>query len=723
MSGPARHRVPPILPVAMALALLCALAAPAGATGRGQVKKLSGKLVVVHEDPANGGYRYFLDRHGRMSEELRFPSPPGLRPNTPVEVSGVEQDGTLAVKGVRKLGTAEAPPTTTGTKQLLVILMSWGPSLATSRATATSFVFGTTDPARRSVTQYYTDVSYGQLTWTGQVTPVLSVADPGSCALNTIANAGDAAAANAGYTLANFDNRMYVFPDDACGSGGWGEVAASRTWIVDGLANIDSGYQRMVPDHELGHNLGAYHGHGLECGADTITRACITGAQGRSCDDGGAAPCISEYGNSFDVMGNNWTSDNNDAVNWFALWHGRRLGWVSGRVITDPQPAAAADHTFTVGPIEQQSGNVGLVLTTAAGHTYTVEYRQPIGQDAFLTRYPDATSGVLIARDDPVAGSDPGPIALDTSPDSNLAPYCTAGTYTAYCDWFDASLNVGATYTDVDGAFTLTVNAATTAGAGVTVHWAAAPSATSVGEMDPSVAYDGWTGAADPGASGGTDRVGTVKTEKAVWKSPSTTSVTWATFVGPNRGVAKVVIDGTVKGYVDLYAASAGPTTVTYGGLPGKAHNVVINVAGTKDAASSGYGVPVDAFVAGSATVQDTDPKIAYVTWKGSTSSSATGGTYRSSTASSARATFTFTGTAADWITTKGPSYGKAEVLIDGASRGTFDLYAAQNAWQTPIAFTGLSAGAHTLVVRPLGAKNASSSGTKVVVDGFTSYA
>lgn len=724
MSGPAQHRFRPVALAVTASLVLAALLVPLGASAAPKPKTLRGNLTLVHQDSAPGGYRYYLEQHGRMSEELLFPQPPGLRPNTPVQVSGVERGNALQVSSTQKLGQAPAAPTTTGAKKLLVILVDWGAGLSTDQSTANDFAFSTTDARRRSITQWYTDVSYGQIAWSGQVTSILTIADPGSCVLNTIANRADTAAANAGFTLANFDNKMYVFPDPGdCASAGWGQIANKRSWIVDGLWNIDDGYARMIPDHELGHNLGEYHGHGLECGADTITNACVTGAQGNFCEDGVGAPCVSEYGNAYDVMGNNWTSNDYDAVNWFGLWHQRRFGWVNGRVTTDPQPGAAADHTFDIGPIEASTGNAGLVLTTAAGATFVVEYRQPLSQDAYLTNFPDATSGVHISRNSPVVGADAGPVSLDTSPDSSLSPFCN--DLTEYCDWFDAALNVGATYTDPSGAFSLTLNSSNASGANVTVHWAGGGSGggTSVGEMDPAVAYNGWAGAADAGASGGTYRVSTVKPEKVVWKSPTATSVTWSTLKGPDRGIAKVVIDGVNKGNVDLHAASPAAANVVFGGLASQVHNVVISVTGLKNAASSGFGVPVDALAAGATTNQDDNVKLTYQVWKGASNTAAQGGAYRFATASTARATFAFTGTGVDWITAKGKAYGKAEVIIDGVNEGTFDLYATANAWKTAIPFTGLSAGSHTMVVHVLGTKNASATSTKVVVDGFTVHA
>jgi hypothetical protein len=129
--------------------------------------------------------------------------------------------------------------------------------------------------------------------------------------------------------------------------------------------------------------------------------------------------------------------------------------------------------------------------------------------------------------------------------------------------------------------------------------------------------------------------------------------------------------------------------------------------------------VSIDAFKSGSTTASETDPDIAYDNWTGATSGQALDGSYRSSTSSSATVTVTFTGTSIDWITSKGPSFGKAAVRIDGVAMGTVDLYRSNQLWQSAITYAGLSDAPHTLVIAVLGQKSSASNGTKVPVDGF----
>ena len=238
-------------------------------------------------------------------------------------------------------------------------------------------------------------------------------------------------------------------------------------------------------------------------------------------------------------------------------------------------------------------------------------------------------------------------------------------------------------------------------------------------DNDPAVAYNGWLGVTDNAANGGFYRMSNVTNAKATWKSPAATSISWVTRTGPDQGKASVTIDGVNKGTVDLYSASPSPLSRSYSGLANKVHTVVINVLHTKNTSSSGFNVRLDAFVVGSVTTQESDPKIQYDTWKSTAQALATDATYRSATANTATVSVTFTGTSIDWKTTKGKAYGKASVKIDGVAKGTVDMYQAAAAWQSLVTFNGLSAGPHTMVIQVLGQKNASATGTEVVVDGF----
>jgi hypothetical protein len=99
--------------------------------------------------------------------------------------------------------------------------------------------------------------------------------------------------------------------------------------------------------------------------------------------------------------------------------------------------------------------------------------------------------------------------------------------------------------------------------------------------------------------------------------------------------------------------------------------------------------------------------------WNGST---------RFATAAGTVATYNFSGTSVAWVSTRAGNRGRAQVLLDGVSMGTVDLFnPTLQARRLVFVRNGLTPGQHTLQVRVLNQRNASSTGTRVDVDGFAS--
>jgi hypothetical protein len=84
---------------------------------------------------------------------------------------------------------------------------------------------------------------------------------------------------------------------------------------------------------------------------------------------------------------------------------------------------------------------------------------------------------------------------------------------------------------------------------------------------------------------------------------------------------------------------------------------------------------------------------------------------------------WTFTGTAVDWIAANGPSYGQARVLIDGVDHGVVDSYASAQKWKVTHPYSGLTSGQHTLTIQVLGTKASAAKGTTVIVDAVVTHA
>lgn len=126
---------------------------------------------------------------------------------------------------------------------------------------------------------------------------------------------------------------------------------------------------------------------------------------------------------------------------------------------------------------------------------------------------------------------------------------------------------------------------------------------------------------------------------------------------------------------------------------------------------------------AGPAAFQDPETALAYDGWRGVFDKDAVGGAYRASRTAGAKATFrTPTSRSVTWLTRQGPDQGRARVLVDGHSKGVFDLY-AHTAGPHAFTFDGLAKKVHTITVRVLGRKDSASRSTAVAVDGFGFHA
>ena len=156
------------------------------------------------------------------------------------------------------------------------------------------------------------------------------------------------------------------------------------------------------------------------------------------------------------------------------------------------------------------------------------------------------------------------------------------------------------------------------------------------------------------------------------------------------------------------------------GDLPAGPHVLEVEATGTRDPASGGAWVWVDAFEAVKRTQQG-DPSVALSgAWETNLLDAHSGHSAARSMQPGAKAVLHFTGTAVSWIGYRDPWSGIARVSIDGAARADIDTYAAVPAAQAVVyTLTGLPAGDHTLTLEVTGARHPLSLGEWVWVDAF----
>ena len=119
-----------------------------------------------------------------------------------------------------------------------------------------------------------------------------------------------------------------------------------------------------------------------------------------------------------------------------------------------------------------------------------------------------------------------------------------------------------------------------------------------------NVAFRGaWSVATVAGAYGGTVHASSAAGPSATLSGLTWTragSVAWVSTLGPDRGIAVVSIDGGPPVSVDLFAASQQAAQVVFAlnGLSPGTHTLVVTPQGSRNPASTGNRVDVDAFVA-----------------------------------------------------------------------------------------------------------------------------
>jgi N-acetylmuramoyl-L-alanine amidase len=250
-------------------------------------------------------------------------------------------------------------------------------------------------------------------------------------------------------------------------------------------------------------------------------------------------------------------------------------------------------------------------------------------------------------------------------------------------------------------------------------------------QSDSRLTYLGsWSYAAQAPASGGSFHWADSR-GAAVMVSFTGTSFALLAKTNSSYGRALVSLDGDPAESVDLYSPTAVYQQRVYSrsGLGDGGHTLTIVCSGTKNDASSGYLVNVDALeILGTLTqawspvrYQQNDTDFNYVgSWSTTWTWSASGGSFTYSDSPGSAVNVTFDGTYLAWYAKTGPGYGKAQLSLDGGAPFLVDLYSSYDKYKQRVYNTGLlDDGSHTLSIYWKGQKSAAARGYRVDVDTF----
>ncbi len=430
-------------------------------------EEVEGELVVQHEDhvdPNQSRFNYYLVTHSGERFSLHFAAnPPGLVSGTSVRAHGAalnrsgthaasETDSAMVVEsgdtGILTLekgsgggsggSSSVSMPSTLGEQRTLVILVNFqdAPVEPYTATFAQSMIFGTTS-------DFFLQNSYQQTWLSGNVLGWLTIAASSTvCDTATIATQAKSAATAAGVDLTAYSHYVYAFPQNACGFWGLSSVGGSpsESWLNGEL-------KLGVTAHELGHGLGLFHSHALDCNVTTLGSSCAT----------------YEYGNMMDMMGASSFAHYN-------AFQKERLGWLNTG--SSPQiTTILASGAYTLEPIgSDSSGPKALKIlkstdpSTGKRTWYYVESRQAAGFDAGFAGNSNVINGVLIHL-----GTE------SNANSSDLLDMTPASGSTLYWDWNDPALEVGQSFEDIDAGMIITTDSVSASQTTVTVNLTGMP--------------------------------------------------------------------------------------------------------------------------------------------------------------------------------------------------------------------------------------------------------
>ncbi|HUG48444.1 MAG TPA: fibronectin type III domain-containing protein [Candidatus Limnocylindria bacterium] len=237
-----------------------------------------------------------------------------------------------------------------------------------------SFVRGLYFTNTKSVAAYFSEVSNGRLSLTGDVFGYYTIeAKTSTCNHSDWATKARQMATASGVKLDEYDYIVHAFGRvSGCWWGGLAQVYGRYNWINGSMTPY-------VTMHELGHNMGAHH-------ASTMT-----------CTSGGSrvrlsSNCsVSEYGDPFDVMGQNASGGN--LQRHLQAWHRRQVGFLH----SSDQLTVTVNGHYTLATAQIAGGSPrSLRIRRNSSEFFYLEYRQPYGLFDTYSSTAAVVNGVLV---------------------------------------------------------------------------------------------------------------------------------------------------------------------------------------------------------------------------------------------------------------------------------------------------------------------------------------
>lgn len=245
-------------------------------------------------------------------------------------------------------------------------------------------------------------------------------------------------------------------------------------------------------------------------------------------------------------------------------------------------------------------------------------------------------------------------------------------------------------------------------------------------DNDKALRYTGpWSSTASSSYSGGTSMQ--LNASGSVEFGFKGNTIEWIGSKGVNYGIADVYIDDVKVASPSLYSEK--PLTqqslFIIKSLGNGRHTIKIQWTGQHDKSakkSDDAAIGIDKLIV-SNLITSFDDAVSYQgIWGSGYSQKFTGGMQKFSTEQNSSAEFSFTGTQVALLANTGPSYGKANIYIDGVlvTNDPVDWYSSKAKYQVPVFVSPLLAsGDHKIKVVSIGQKNARSIGTVVTIDAI----